>query len=152
MIDLKSPDRVCISSTMHFVVEQSPKYNMTPALTFDQSLYWKSMSIKEQQDESSALKKIVLRIGGFHQMMTFLGSIGYIMQGSGLQALFELIYAEGSVNAMLNGKDIFTAARAHRLIYAVLYGYLTAKLFECNVEEPSNDRKLTINSYSQTLN
>ena len=66
MIDLKSPDPVCISSTMHFVVEQSPKYNMTPALTFDQPLYWKSMSIKEQQDESSALKKIVLRIAGFH--------------------------------------------------------------------------------------
>ena len=31
------------------------------------------------QDESSALKKIVLRIGDFHQMMSFLGSIGYIM-------------------------------------------------------------------------
>ena len=42
-------------------------------------------------------------------MMTFLGSIGYIMQGSGLQALFELIYAEGSINAMLNGKDISRA-------------------------------------------
>ena len=36
-------------------------------------------------------------------MMGFLGSIGYIMQGSELQALFQLIYAEGSVNAMLNG-------------------------------------------------
>ena len=31
------------------------------------------------------------------------------MQGSGLQALFELIYAEGSVIAMLNGKDISRA-------------------------------------------
>ena len=151
MIDLKSTDRVCISSTMHFVAEQSPKYNMTPALTFDQPLYWKSMSIKEQQDESSALKKIVLRIGGFHQMMSFIGSIGYIMQGSGLQALFELIYAEGSINAMLNGKDISRATRAHTLIYAVLYGYLTAKLFECNLGEPSNDGKFTINSSLQTL-
>ena len=84
MIDLKSTDPVCILSRMHFVAEQSSKYNMTPVLTFDQPLYWKSMFIKEQQDESSALKKIVLRIGGFHQMMGFIGSIGYIMQGSGL--------------------------------------------------------------------
>ena len=61
----------------------------------------------------------MLRIGDFQQMMSFLGSIGYIMQGSGLQALFELIYAEGSVNAMLNGKDISRATRAHTLIYAV---------------------------------
>ena len=151
MIDLKSTDPVCILSTMHFVAEQSSKYNLTPVLTFDQPLYWKSMSIKEQQDESSALKNIVLRIGGFPQMMRFLGSIGYTMQGSGLQALFQLIYAEESVNAMLNGKDISRATRAHTLIYAVLYGYLTAKLFECNLGQPSNDGKFTINSSLQTV-
>ena len=58
---------------MDFVAEQSSKYNMTPVLTFDQQLYWKSMSIKDQQDKSSALKKIVLRIRGFHQMMSFIG-------------------------------------------------------------------------------
>ena len=66
-IDLKPTDPVWILSTMHFVAEESSKYNMTPVLTFDHPLYWKSMSIKEQQDESSALKKMVLRIGGFHQ-------------------------------------------------------------------------------------
>ena len=132
MIDLKSTNHVCILSTMQFVAEQSSKYNITPVLTFDQPLYWKPMSIKEQQDESSALRKIVLRIGGLHQMMGFLGSIRYIMQGSGLQALFELIYAEGSVIAMFNGKDISRATQTHALIYAILCGYLTAKLFECN--------------------
>ena len=151
MIDLKSTDPVCILSTMHFVAEQSSKYNMAPVLTFDKPLYWKSMSIKEQQDESSTLKKIVLRIGGFHQMMSCLGSIEDVMKGSGLQALLELIYAEGSVNIMLNGKDIFRATRTHTLNYAVLFGYLTAKLFECNLEEPSNDGKFTINSSLQTL-
>ena len=83
MIDLKFTDPVCILSTMHFIAEQSCKYNLTPVLTFNQQLYWKSMFIKQQQDELSALKKTVLRIGGFHQMMSFLGSIGYIMQGSG---------------------------------------------------------------------
>ena len=40
---------------MHFVAEQSSKYNMTPVLTFNLPLYSKSMSLKEQQDESSAL-------------------------------------------------------------------------------------------------
>ena len=87
-------------------------------------------------------KKVVLRIGGFHQMMSFLGLIGYVMQGSALQALFELIYAEGSVNAMLNSKDISRATQSHTLIYAV---------FECNLGEPSNDGKLPINSSLQTL-
>ena len=49
-------------------------------------------------------------------MMSFLGSIGYnanIMQGFGLQALFEFIYAEGSVNAMLNDKDIYPEQHVH---------------------------------------
>ena len=129
MIDLKSTYLVCILSAMHSVAEQSSKYDMAPVLTFDQLLYWKSVSIKEQQVESPALKTIVLRIGGFHQMMSFLGSVGYIMQRSGLQALFKVICAEGSINTMLNGKDISRATRAHALIYMVLYGYLTAKLF-----------------------
>ena len=68
-----------------------------------------------------------------------------------MQALFELIYAEGSVNAMLNGKGISRATRAHTLIYMVLYGCLTAKLFEFNSGEPSNNVKFTINSSLQTL-
>ena len=67
-------------------------------------------------------------------------SIGYIMQGSGLQGLFELIYAEGSINAMLYDKEIFRVTRAHTLIY-------TAKLFECNLGEPCNDGEFTTNSF-----
>ena len=66
-------------------------------------------------------------------------------QGSGLQALFELIYAEGSVNAMLNGKEISRATRAHILIYAVLQRYLTAKLFDCNLIESLNDGEFNLN-------
>ena len=81
----------------------------------------------------------------------FLGSIGYIMQGSGLQVLFELIYAKGNVNAMLNGKGKSKATLAHILIYTVLYGYLTAKLFKCNLRHPCNDNKFEIKSSSKTL-
>ena len=120
-------------------------------LTFDQLLYWKSIFIKEEQDESCTLKKIVLRIGGFHQMISLIVCIGYIMKGSGLQALFKLFYAERSVNTMLHGKEISKVRRAHALIYTVLYGYLTAKLFECNLGKPCNDGKFTINSSLQTL-
>ena len=52
---------------------------------------------------------------------------------------------------MLNGKDISRATRAHTLICKLLYGYLTAKLFDFNLGEPSNDGKFTINSSLQTL-
>ena len=52
--------------------------------------------------------------------MSFIGLIEYIMQGLGLEALFELIYAEESVNAMLHGKEISGVTRAHTLFYTVL--------------------------------
>ena len=39
MIGLKSTGPACILSTMHFVAEQSSKYNMTPVLTFNQPFY-----------------------------------------------------------------------------------------------------------------
>ena len=69
-------------------------------------------------------------------MMSFIGFIGYIMLGSGLQVLFKLIYPEQSINIMLHGKKIFRETQAQTLIYTVLCGYLTSKLFECNLEEP----------------
>ena len=70
MIDINSTDPVCILSTMHVVAEQFSKYNMTPVLTFDQPLYWASVS-KEQHNESCTLKKMALRIVDFHQIMSF---------------------------------------------------------------------------------
>jgi len=37
----------------------------------------------------------ILRMGGFHTLMSFLGtgSIGNIMSGSGLRSVLELVYA-----------------------------------------------------------
>ena len=144
MINLKSTDPVYFLSTMNFLAIQFSQHNMVPILTFNQPLYSKSISTNEHQDESSTHKKIVLRIGGFHQMMSFTGSIGYIMQGHELQTLFELIYAVGSINAVLCSKEISRVTQAQLLI-------LTAKLFKCNVGEPCNDGTFTINSSLPTL-
>ena len=41
----------------------------------------------------SDLRKIVLRLGGFHTDMSFLGCIGSLMAGSGLKEILEMIYA-----------------------------------------------------------
>ena len=84
-------------------------------------------------------------------MMSFIGSVRYIMQELGLQVQFKLFYTEGNVNAMSHDKVLSRVTRAHTLFYTVLYGYLTAKLFECNLGEPYNDEKFTINSSLQTL-
>ena len=45
----------------------------------------------------SQLSKLVLRLGGFHTEMSFLGCIGHLMASSGLQELLEMIYASNAV-------------------------------------------------------
>lgn len=58
MTNLNSTDPACIFSTMHFVAEQFSHYNIAHIFTFNEPLYWKSISIKQQQDKLSASKKL----------------------------------------------------------------------------------------------
>ncbi|GBN14973.1 hypothetical protein AVEN_66504-1 [Araneus ventricosus] len=61
-------------------------------VTFDQPLYFKAREIISSYDENSKLSNTVVRHGGFH-LLSFMGSIGYIMNGSGLKELLNTIYA-----------------------------------------------------------
>lgn len=36
---------------------------------------------------------VIVRLGGFHLLKNYLGSLGYIMRDSGLEKLFQCIYA-----------------------------------------------------------
>lgn len=89
MIDLSPSDPSCIFSTMLFVSDQALQHKKTAILTFDQPLYWKAYEIKAEEQPNSDLKKMALRLGGFHMCMSFLGSIGHIMFGSGLKRLLN---------------------------------------------------------------
>ena len=93
MINLDQCDPLCIYSTLRFVVSQAQFYNVTPDLTFDRPLYWKVLTIIPSQPNGTELNQIVLRLGGFHMQTSFLGSIGHLMAGSGLQELLEVVYA-----------------------------------------------------------
>lgn len=66
MIDLSPSDPSCIFSTMLYVSDQALQHKKTAILTFDQPLYWKAYEIKAKKQANSDLKKMVLRLGGFH--------------------------------------------------------------------------------------
>ena len=72
---------------------------------------------------------IVIQLGGFHAEMSFLGAIGQVMAGSGLQKLLELNYASNAVVHMLSGKAIAQAVRGHLIVDAALNALLLAKIF-----------------------
>ena len=123
MIDLPSSKESCLYSTLCFVASQGRTYGFTPVLTFDQPLWWKSVKILKS-DTTNELSSIVLKLGGFHLMMSFVGCIGHLMEGSGLKEVLELVYATGAVPHILSGKAISRAVRAHILVSSAIYAHL----------------------------
>ena len=73
MIDEKSSDFSCIYTTMMFIAQESRKYGKQPLLTFDQPLYWKAIEI-QKHEKDSIVNDIVLILGSFHILMSFVGS------------------------------------------------------------------------------
>ena len=132
MIDEKSSDYSCIYTTMLFIAEQAKKYNKTPILTFDQPLYWKSVEI-QMQEQNSIIGEIVLILGSFHTLMSFLGSIGSLMNGTGLNSLLEQVYAENAVPHIMSGKTVARARRAHRLAICALEGIKISEIYEVDL-------------------
>ena len=106
MIDMDPGDLTCIHSTLHFIHDHTARYQVTPIITFGQPLRWKTMIIIESEARASLLKCIILQLGGFHVLMSFLGAIGHLMSGSGLEEILELVYAQNRVPKILCGKPI----------------------------------------------
>ena len=63
---------------------------------------------------------IFVRLCGFHQLMSFLGSKGFLMEGSGLRKALETVYAPNTVTHMLSGKAYSRAIRGHTLVILAL--------------------------------
>jgi hypothetical protein len=134
MIDLPPSDMSCVYSTLHFVCKEADRYMKTPIITFDQPLYWKAHQILSNEADESKLKNIVLRLGGFHLEMSFLGAVGHLMSGSGLQEILETVYAPNAVIHMLSGKAVSRAIRGHNIFALSLHAILLAKSYAIDIE------------------
>lgn len=62
-------------------------------LTFDQLLYMKARDIYSAGCLSDEVL-VVLRLGSFHTLMSYMGSICYIMAGSVIIKVLSIFYAE----------------------------------------------------------
>ena len=133
MIGEKSSDYSCIYTTMVFIAKEAKRYGKHPILTFDQPLYWKAMEIQKHEKDST-VSEIVLILGSFHILMSFLGSIGHLMMGTGLQPLLEQVYAENTVPYILSGKAVSRARRAHMLAVCALEGLKVAQIYDIDLE------------------
>src|SRR5664279_1437680 len=106
----------CVYSTLIFVKNQADLLGMPqPCITFDQPLYIKAVDIVRHQNLN-----IVVRLGGFHTAMNFIGAIGNNMRGSGLEEAFELLYGKKTVEHVMTGKAYKRAVHGHMLVSSAL--------------------------------
>ena len=142
IIDLDPTNTSCIYSTLLFVIEHAKKMKIpTASITFDQPLWLKATGIIKEKN----LTEIVCRLGGFHTLMSFLGSIGFAMDGSGIQELFEESYASNTVVHMLSGKAYSRSLRGHILAQSSLYSIVLDSL----VKENKVDLSFVSDAYSK---
>ena len=96
MIDLNPSDPVCIRSTLHYFADHASTLDVTPVVTFDQPLFYKVWQIIQSEPQESPLKKIVLKMGGLHTLMSFLGSIGQLIANTGPSEALKTIFAKNT--------------------------------------------------------
>lgn len=117
-------------------------------VTFDQPLYYKAREILANIDLNNDpynLSSIQVRLGGFHLMMSFLGAIGFIMDGSGLKEAFCEIYAENSSDKALSGHAYARAIRGHFLVQLALSEIIFSSM------ELSDTEKALMDTFLQDL-
>ena len=102
MIDLNPNDLRCVYSTLRFVEDNTKKLGRTPICTFDQALWWNALQVLSSPH--CDLRSIIIRLGGFHTLMSFLGSVGFIMAVTGLPEALGVVYAT-------NTASIFSVAK-----------------------------------------
>ena len=111
-----------IYSAHYFAQQLTERHGLgISPVTFDQPLYIKAVEIDMSSPD---LPNIFVLLGGFHLLMSYMGSLGFIMAGSGLESMWETVYAPNSIQHMLTGHAYSRALRAHILSSAAISSVL----------------------------
>ena len=119
--------------------KQSTQIEFLPVIgfaivTFDFPIWLKAVNIIKQ-----ANLYLIARLGGFHLLKSYLGSMSNIMEDSGLLDVIQLIYPGSTTsNHIMDGGYFDKAIRAHLLIDAVIYQHIMKVAF---TEEERGDMK-----------
>ena len=105
-----------------------------PCVTFDQQLYVKAFV-------SSMKMKIFVGLRGFHQLMSFLGSIGKVMEGSGLGTVLETVYTPVAVSHRFSGKAYAGAVRGYLLCASAVQLIILKKIWDSLNSDQQNELK-----------
>lgn len=127
-VNLNPNNPSTIYTCLLYAAEQCRKQNQSMVVvTFDQPLFIKAVEMVLSAAPGSPLSSVVVRLGGFHMIMSYLGAVGHIMAGSGLEDVWHTVYAKASVTHMMSGRAYSRALRAHFLTQEALLTLLLDK-------------------------
>ena len=113
-INLVSTKPSANDTALLFAVDECKKNKKTSCIvTFDQLSYQKASEIVAESLEK--LGDVIVRLGGFHSLMSCMGAVGNIMAGGGLEELWSTVYAPSFVSHVVTGHAFSRALRAHFL-------------------------------------
>ncbi|MES9882369.1 MAG: hypothetical protein ABW185_15970 [Sedimenticola sp.] len=148
IIDLNPNDDTCIYSTLLYIEKQAHRLNMpTACVTFDQPLWLKAMEIVT----SKRLDNIVVRLGGFHLLMSACGSVFRMMKGSGIEEALEEVYGSNAIVHMMTGKSIARALRGLYLIDMALTTKLLATVLPCQSSDNETGISQSISGSTRSM-
>ena len=90
IINMKPTDESCIYSTLTFIESQAKilKIPTASSVTFDQPLWLKAVEITKSKSLN-----VVCKMGGFHMLMSYLGSVGYVMESNAVNNMSGKAYS-----------------------------------------------------------
>ena len=108
-------------------------------LTCDQAIY--EICLALQKKFTKQYKNVILRMGGFHILMNFWGSIGRLMNGTGLEQLMidGEVCQPGTAKKIMAGNDYYQMVYAHSLVETAVYARLWETFENWLVSDNSDD-------------
>ena len=131
VVDSKPTDMATVYTTMQKCVDMSKELGQSHSIqTFDQQLYAISQQVKWSMPD--VFSSHVVRLGGFHTLCCYLASVGKLWADGGLRDLLvdSGVYASGTVDQMLLGKQFNRAVRGLSLAYEALMSVFLGAFFK----------------------
>ncbi|KAK3732161.1 hypothetical protein RRG08_026543 [Elysia crispata] len=154
VVDYMAPINASINenSTIQAVIQISQEVEQEYTfVTFDLAVAKKAYALIWHDAER--YKNVVIHLGVFHTVLSYLGVLGKLMKGSGFEDIITEagLCASGSLDKMMNGKHYNRALRVHTIMLEALERLLFTA-FEQNTGSVDVSHKLVVEAKELVTN
>ena len=103
-----------VKEALHICMKASAKLGLShTVVTQDEAVYEISYTLRKNNPVE--FPGLILRLGGFHLLMNYLGAVGKFMTGTGLKEMLVKggVILDGTANKILSGRGYYQSINAH---------------------------------------